>query len=161
MSNTDNKSSGGDDDGDNNNEKQQRNDMITKEIDIILKEFDGLLMDNEYDVEEEANDALRKAAFNIAYTKKYYNVTKDEIIYFPSVSKLIMNAKLIVEGEKYYYDEEDEFPIHYSKLLKTAVSTVFPTKNTTTQKTTDGDNEEGEEEDDEEYMEKLAMDVEI
>ena len=153
MSSTDNKSSSGDDDGDNNNEKQQRNDKITKEIDIILKEFDGLLMDNEYDVEEEANDALRKAAYNIAYTKKYYNVTKDEIIYFPSVSKLIMNAKLIEEGEKYYYDEEDEFPIHYSKLLKTAVSTVFPQN--TTQKTTDG------EEDDEEYMEKLAMDVEI
>ena len=142
-------------------EKQVRSDKITTEFDVILKEFNGLLLDNDYDeLDDEEIVALRTSAMKLAYTKKYYDVSKDEIIYFPSVSKLIMKGTLQEDAEKQYYDEDDddgEFPTHYSKLLKTAVTTVFPKEAGGT--TDDGEQAEGE--DDDEYMEKLAMDVEI
>ena len=153
-------------DDDNDDEKQVRINKITNEFDLIVKEFNGLLLDNEYDeLEDDEIVALRTSALKLAYTKKYYDVSKDEIIYFPSISKLIMKGTLVQDAEKQYYyggedeedDEEDEgneFPTHYSKLLKTAVTTIFP-------KEVGRNGGDGEEEDNDEYMEKLAMDVEI
>jgi hypothetical protein len=129
-------------------EKEKRMTMIDEEIDKILKETQ-LWVEKylEEDFEKEAMDALRTAAKTLAYRKKYYDVTKDEIIYLPSVSSLIMKNALQGEAETCYWEEEDEFPLEYSKALKTVVREQ-------------GMYEEDEEGNDE-YMSKLAQDVEI
>jgi hypothetical protein len=133
-----------------NNEKEKRMTMIEEEIDKILKETQ-LYVEKflEEDFEKQAMDALRTAAKTLAYRKKYYDVTKDEIIYFPSVSSLIMKNALQDEAETCYWEEGDEFPLEYSKALKTVVREQGMY------------NEEDEEGNDEEYMSKLAQDVEI
>jgi hypothetical protein len=130
------------------NEKDKRMTMIEEEVDKILKETQ-LWVEKylEEDFEKEAMDALRTAAKTLAYRKKYYDVTKDEIVYFPSISRLIMKNALQDEAESCYWEEEDEFPLEYSKALKTVVLEQ-------------GLYEEDEEGNDE-YMSKLAQDVDI
>jgi hypothetical protein len=130
------------------NEKDKRMTMIEEEVDKILKETQ-LWVEKylEEDFEKEAMDALRTAAKTLAYRKKYYDVTKDEIVYFPSISRLIMKNALQDEAETCYWEEEDEFPLEYSKALKTVVREQ-------------GLYEEDEEGNDE-YMSKLAQDVDI
>ena len=86
----------------------------------------------------------------LAYVKKYYDVMKDEIVMFPSVSKLILKNDLTIEAENYYYEEDDEFPPEYSKALKTVVRSAAKTEEET----------EIDEENDA-YIEKLATDVDI
>jgi hypothetical protein len=51
---------------------------------------------------------------------------------------------LIEEAEKYYFDEEDEFPMHYTAVLRYTAEVEM------------GDNDV-----DYGYMEKLAMDVDL
>jgi hypothetical protein len=70
---------------------------------------------------------------------------RDKIIYFPSVIKEIMNYNLMEEAEKYYFEEEDEFPMEYSAALRAIASVEM----------------EGQEDVDEEYMESLSQDVDI
>jgi hypothetical protein len=130
-----------------NNEKEKRMIMIEEEIDKILKDTQVWVEKFlEEDFEKEAMDALRTAAKTLAYRKKYYDLSKDEIIYFPSVARLIMKNALQDEAETCYWEEEDEFPLEYSKALKTVVREQGLYKE--------------EEEGDDEYMDKLAQDVE-
>lgn len=69
---------------------------------------------------------------------------------FPSVGKLILKNDLSIEAENYYYEEEDEFPLEYTKALKTVVRSMAKTE------------EEIEiDEENDAYIEKLATDVEI
>lgn len=75
---------------------------------------------------------------------------KDEIVFFPSVGKLILNGNLTEAAENDYYEEEDEWPIEYTKALKTVVRSAAETEEET----------EVDQENDA-YMEKLATDVEI
>ncbi len=133
-------------------EKEHRKTLIADEMESILEGTKDFVYEH-YDEEEfdpVAIDALHKAANLLAYRKKYYNVLKDEIVYFPSVARLVLTADLMEEAEKHYYDEEDEWPIEYTKALKTVVRESDAYKNSNEQ-----------EDDEEEYMEKLATDVEI
>ena len=75
---------------------------------------------------------------------------KDEIVFFPSVGKLIIKGDLTEEAENDYYDEGDEWPLEYTKALKTVVRSAAKTEEETE---VDGENDA--------YMEKLATDVEI
>ncbi|OEU23552.1 hypothetical protein FRACYDRAFT_233726 [Fragilariopsis cylindrus CCMP1102] len=105
--------------------RQKRINMINNEIDSImdnLKEYFGYHMMDELFVTDDIKDVLLKAAYNLAYTKIYYCCIKDKIIYFPSCQELILNYTLMEEAETYYYNSEDEFPIEYSKGLRTVVS---------------------------------------
>jgi hypothetical protein len=126
-------------------EAQKRRKMINDELSKLIKDTE----DNELqdDMEEEAKVALQKAANKICYLKKFYNVISDEVIYFPSVTKTIINYSLIEEAEKHYFEDEDEFPMEYSAALRSyATESIM------------GNDDE---DDDDEYMEKLALDVEI
>ena len=125
-------------------EGEKRKIMIDTELMKIIKDAE----DNELedDFEPEALEALKIAANKICYLKKYYNVIKDEIIYFPSVMKTILNYDLVEEAEKYYFDEEDEFPMQYSAALRSIVAETAA---------------EEDDDDDDDYMAKLAMDVDI
>lgn len=132
-------------------EKEKRIAMIEGEMDQIIKDADAFCLQHlEEDMEEEAIQALNKAAMKLAYRKKYYDVMKDKIVFFPSVSKLIMKADLTEEAEKHYYDEEDEWPLEYTKALKSVVRAAS---------TSEEDTEIDEEND--AYIETLATDVEI
>ena len=105
--------------------RQKRINMINNEIDSImddLKDYFGYHMMDELFVTDDIKDVLLKAAYNLAYTKIYYCCIKDKIIYFPSCQELILNYTLMEEAETYYYNSEDEFPIEYSKGLRTVVS---------------------------------------
>ena len=136
-------------------EKEKRDTIIAGEMKAILEGAADFVMEHyeEDEFEPEAAEALQKAASILAYRKKYYNVVQDKIVYFPSVGRLILKADLIEEAEKYYYDEDDEWPIEYTKALKSVVRAIFAA-NSTSKNVMDED-------EDEEYMEKLATDVEI
>ena len=72
----------------------------------------------------------------------------DTVVYFPSVTRLLMTNKLQEKAEQYYYEDEDEFPAEYSKAFKTVCREkgfVSP--------------EDSAENDD--YMEKLAQDIDL
>jgi len=136
-------------------EREKRNAMIAEEMDWIIKGTKEFVWEHlEEDFEEEAIEALHKAASELAYRKKYYDVCRDEIIYFPSVSRLILRADLTEEAERHYYDEQDEWPLEYTKALKTVVR-----KESAAQKDAAATDDEGGE--DEEYMEKLATYVDL
>mmetsp|Transcript_1114 Transcript_1114/g.1805 ORF Transcript_1114/g.1805 Transcript_1114/m.1805 type:complete len:111 (+) Transcript_1114:2-334(+) len=87
--------------------------------------------------------ALQQAAHKICYVKKYYDVMKDEFLFFPSVAKTIMSYDLMEEADKYYYEEEDELPIDVSAGLRSVATPIA-----------------AEEDVDEEYLSALAADVE-
>ncbi len=136
-------------------EKEKRDTMIADEMKAILKGAAGFVMEHyeEDEFEPEAAEALRKAASILAYRKKYYNVVHDRVVYFPSVGRLILKADLMEEAEKHYYDEHDEWPIVYTKALKSVIRAIYATNSTS--------NNGMDEDEDEDYMEKLATDVEI
>jgi hypothetical protein len=125
-------------------EKAKRKVMIKEELAKIIKETEENELEEE--LEPEAVAALEKAAMIVAYRKKYYDVFKDEFIYFPTVTATFLNYALIEEAEKYYYDEDDEFPMNYSAALRSVAGMSA------------ADNEDDADED---YMERLAMDVDI
>jgi len=132
-------------------EKEKRTKMIQEEFDKIIADADEFCLEHlEEDMDPEAVEALKKAAYKLAYVKKYYDVMKDEIVMFPSVGKLILKNDLSIEAENYYYEEEDEFPLEYTKALKTVVRSLAKTE------------EEIEiDEENDAYIEKLATDVEM
>ena len=134
-------------------EKEKRNTMIADELKAILEGATDFVMEHyeEDEFEPEAAEALQKAASSLAYRKKFYDVVHDKVVYFPSVGRLILKADLMEEAEKHYYDEEDEWPIEYTKALKSVVREIA----------TKESSPEIDEDEDEEYMEKLATDVEI
>lgn len=134
-------------------EKEKRNTMIADELKAILEGATDFVMEHyeEDEFEPEAAEALQKAALSLAYRKKFYDVVHDKVVYFPSVGRLILKADLMEEAEKHYYDEEDEWPIEYTKALKSVVREI----------STKESSSEIDEDEDEEYMEKLATDVEI
>jgi hypothetical protein len=125
-------------------EKAKRKVMIKEELAKIIKETEENELGEE--IEPEALGALKKAALKVAYRKKYYDVFKDEFIYFPTVTATLMNYALIEEAEKYYYDEDDEFPMSYSAALRSVAGMGA------------ADNDDDADED---YMKRLAMDVDI
>jgi hypothetical protein len=132
-------------------EKEKRTAMIQEEFDKIVVQDTQAYVEEvlEDDLEPEAVEALRTAAHKLAYTMKYYDVMKDELIWFPSVPKLIMTNALQMEAELHYWEEEDEFPSEYAKALKTVVREK-------------GHLKEGDEDaENDAYMEKLAQDVEV
>jgi hypothetical protein len=135
-------------------DKEQRKVLIAQELERIFIIQGGGVHEyvqeylEEDEFEAEAITALTKAANELAYVKKYYDVMKDEMIMFPSVPKLIMTNSLQDGAEKYYWEEDDEFPMEYSKCLKTVVRDQ-------------GYKEDDENADNDAYMEKIAQDVEL
>ena len=127
-------------------ERDMRKKMIEEELNKVIKEAEEVEL--EEPIEQEAVDALMKGAMKVAYLKKFYDVMKDEVIYFPDVMTTISNYDLLEEAEKHYYDEDDEFPALYSGALRSVVLQAIANR--------------GEDEDlDLEYMEPLSIDVEL
>jgi TolA-binding protein len=123
-------------------EAEKRNKMIEEELMGLIKEADENELEDPFD--EDSIEAMKKAAYKICYLKKYYDVMKDEFIYFPSVTKTVVNYSLIEEAEKFYYEEEDEYPQDLAIGLRSVASMRLV---------------EEDDDVDEEYMSALAQDV--
>ena len=124
--------------------------LLLKELDTVIKaaeDYCWSILEEEFD--PAAINAIRRAAEELAYKRKYYDVMKDEVLFFPTVTRLIMTNTLMERAELYYYEEDDDaFPPEYSKALKTVCRESGLVKD-----------DESTENDD--YMEKLAQDVDL
>jgi hypothetical protein len=125
-------------------EAEKRRKMIDEELANLVKEANENELEEPFD--EESIEALRKAAHKICYLKKYYDVMKDSVIYFPSVTKTVVDYTLIEEAEKYYYEEEDEYPQDLSIGLRSVATMAVA---------------EDDDDVDEDYMLALSQDVEL
>jgi len=123
-------------------DKEKRIHLIENELRNILKEAVENELGEEF--ESEAVEALEKAAKIVSYKKKFYDVFKDEIIFFHTVAQGIMDMTLIEVAEEHYFEEDDEFPIEYTAALRSVCVSWLCDD--------DGDQE---------YMEKLAVDIDI
>jgi DNA repair exonuclease SbcCD ATPase subunit len=123
-------------------EAEKRKKLIDDELTKLIKEANENELEDPFD--EDSIEALKKAAYQICYLKKYYDVMKDIFIYFPSVAKTAINYTLIEEAEKHYFEEDDEFPQDLSIGLRSVATMAI-----------------SEEDDDldEDYMLALAQDV--
>lgn len=125
-------------------EGEKRKKMIEEELTRLVKKAEETELEEPFD--EDSLEALRKAALKICYLKKFYDVMKDELIFFPSVTTTLVNYSLLEEAEKFYFEEDDEYPQDLAIGLRSVA----------TQALVDADDDT-----DEEYMAKLALDVEI
>jgi hypothetical protein len=137
--------------------------MIDTEMNSILQAVQSYVRTylEEDDLDDEMISALQKAANTLSYRKKYYNVMKDEIVYLPTCSKLILSNDLMEEAEKYYYDDSDEFIPEYCKAVRSVVFDAIMKKDKSKLPNRDDDpdstiTEDDEENDNDELMAKLA-----
>ncbi|CAJ1966456.1 unnamed protein product [Cylindrotheca closterium] len=133
-------------------EATKRQNMIETELNGMIKEMmDSEDFQEEDEMEPESYEAIMKAAKEICYTRKIYDVSADKIVFFPSITKTIVNMDLFEKAEEYYYDEGDEFPMEYSMGLRNVAFEKLEA--------------EGEDDDDEEMdddmMERLSMAVQL
>eukprot|EP00934_Nitzschia_sp_Nitz4_P005458 Nitzschia sp. Nitz4//scaffold138_size62050//18060//20930//NITZ4_006385-RA/size62050-processed-gene-0.59-mRNA-1//-1//CDS//3329535758//5448//frame0 len=117
-----------------------RANMIEEELTRIIRQAEEMELEDE--IEEDAVDALKKGAMEVAYKKQYYDVLNDKMIYLRPVAKTILDYSLIEAAETHYYDEEDEFPMEYSVALRSIAGEMMM-----------------EDELDYDYVEKLATDL--
>ena len=75
---------------------------------------------------DEGVKALKIGADKVAYKKKFYDSTKDEMIIFPTMAECLAGADVYEEAEKYYYDPEDEYPLKYTAALRDIVIDEVP-----------------------------------
>ncbi|KAL3942069.1 MAG: hypothetical protein SGBAC_003665 [Bacillariaceae sp.] len=100
-------------------EAAMRQEKIDAELNGMIEEMmqsDDFCEEDE--MEPESYLAIMRAAKEICYTRKYYDVSADKIIYFPSIIKTIVNNDLFEKAEEFYFDGEDEFPIDYRMALR-------------------------------------------
>lgn len=101
-------------------EAEKRKKMIDEELSKLVKEANENELEDPFD--EDSVEALKKAAYKICYLKKYYDVMKDKFIYFPSVTKTVVDYTLIEEAEKHYFEEDDEYPQDLSIGLRSVAT---------------------------------------
>ena len=125
-----------------------------KRIEMIKSELGNFLLKIEEEeeleepIEEEVVEALHKAAYTVCFVKKYYDVIKDEFLYFPTVRSTILNETLTDKAAECFTGEDDaEFPLEVGIALRSVVTVL-------------GDGDEADDID-LEYMERLALDVDI
>ena len=130
-------------------DKEKRDQLLKEELDkIIALTQDYCWEALEEELEQEAVEAIRKAAQQLAYRRKYYDVMKDQVVFFPTVTRLLMTNVLQEKAEEYYYDDDDEFPPEYAKAFKTVCREKGLVK-------------ESDSQENDEYMEKLAQDLDL
>ena len=126
-------------------ENEKRFKMIDKELKDLIKQADENELEEPFD--EDSIKALTKGALKICYTKKFYDVMNDTMIYFPSVPQTVVDYRLIEEAERFYFDDVDEFPQDLSIGLR-SVATEFILSSQ-------------DDDYDEEYMTAIAQDIAV
>ena len=73
--------------------KQKRVNMIVGEMDTLLEDAQQYIlkhMMDEIDLDEEAKVAVKLAAMECAYTKRYYDIMEDNVVYFQISIRMII-----------------------------------------------------------------------
>jgi len=125
-------------------DSKKRNKMIENELKSLIMQADQKELEEPFD--EDSIEALKKGALKICYRKKYYDVMKDEFIYFPSVAQTIIDYRLMERAETFYFEEEDEYPQELSIGLRSVALELL---------LLEGDDL------DEDYITALAQDIEF
>ncbi|KAL3922617.1 MAG: hypothetical protein SGILL_002111 [Bacillariaceae sp.] len=89
--------------------------LAKSQLDEIVKRAEEQELEEE--LESEVLEAL-EAGLKVCFTKKFYDVLKDEYVYFPTVARSIVDYSLTEEAERHYFEEEDEFPTVYTASLR-------------------------------------------
>jgi hypothetical protein len=97
-------------------QKSKREIRLEKELDEFVKNAEEEELGNR--MRDEGVKALKIAANKFAYRKKYYNMSDDKFVIFPSVTKVLSGSEVYEEAEKYYYDRGDEYPLKYIAALR-------------------------------------------
>jgi len=134
-------------------EAAKRQNRIDTELNGMIKEMmESEDFEEEDEMEPESYEAIMRAAKEICYTRKYYDVSGDKIVFFPSLTKTIVNYDVFEKAEKYYFDEDDEFPSDYSMGLRAVAFERLEAE---------GDDDSDDEEMDDDMMERLSMAVQL
>eukprot|EP00980_Cylindrotheca_fusiformis_P019294 scaffold6614_cov88-Cylindrotheca_fusiformis.AAC.5 len=123
-----------------------RQQLIDDELTAILDQVQKEELEDE-EMEPESKEAIIKAANEICYLKRYYDVMRDEMIIFPSVTQTILNYSLMEQAETHYFEEEDEFPLEYSAALRSIAAL----------KSSEGDDNDDDDGHDDDLMDRLSM----
>ncbi len=105
-------------------EKKVRKIRIQNDLERIIK--DAKKDDIGCKIDDEAIDALTRAANEIVFIKKYYDVDTDMFKYFPSVKNTILNRSLMDRAEDFYFDGVQDFPLDYTSALRASASRFLP-----------------------------------
>merc|ERR1712224_916830 len=76
---------------------KMRKKMTEEELERLVKQTNETELGEDDPIDEDSLEALKKGAMKVCYLKKYYDVMKDEFIYFPSVAKTCLDYSLIEE----------------------------------------------------------------
>jgi hypothetical protein len=90
--------------------------VITQKLDHFIQRAETEELDKE--MREEGKKAIRIAVDKFAYQKKYYDVSRDRVIVFPTVAQCLVRMEVYEEAEKHYYDPCDDYPLKYIAALK-------------------------------------------
>jgi hypothetical protein len=71
-------------------------------------------------IQSEVYSCLKKVVMKLTYTKKFYDVFKDEFIYFPTISHTMLDYTVFEEAEALYGEESNVLPIQYVAALRSA-----------------------------------------
>jgi len=101
-------------------ENEVRKRRIKNDLDCIIIHAEENEIGDE--IEDEAVDALVRAANEIVYIKKYYDVTTDKFQYFPSLKKSILNGSLAERAEDLYFNGDQDFPLDYTSAIQASAA---------------------------------------
>ena len=84
-------------------EREKRRQLIQNELDLIVSTTQRSLTENDQEIEPECVEALGVAANLVAYRRKYYDVSKCEYVYVPSIARCILDGTLLEAAEPHYF----------------------------------------------------------
>ena len=135
-------------------EAAMRQNMIHTELNGMIEEMmKSEDFEDEDEMDPESYEPLMRAAKEICYTRKIYDVSADKIVFFPSVIKTIINYDLFEKAEKYYFEEDDEYPSDYAMSLRAVAFERLEAEQ-------DANGNDDDEMDDD-MMERLSMAVQL
>ena len=101
-------------------EERVRGKRIKNDLESIIKDAEENHLGDK--IQDEATDALLRAANEIVFIKKYYDVDTDIFKYFPSVKNTVLNCSLMERAEDFYFDGVQDFPLDYSSALRASAA---------------------------------------
>ncbi|KAG7336607.1 hypothetical protein IV203_025606 [Nitzschia inconspicua] len=104
-------------------DQQMRKLLIQEELSNLLQRMRKMneAMEDEPELEPEAEEALGIAANRVCYLQKYYDVASCDYVFVPSVAFALMNGSLLDEAAKHYNGKSEEFLVTYAATLGSAV----------------------------------------
>ncbi|VEU42713.1 unnamed protein product [Pseudo-nitzschia multistriata] len=125
-------------------ESELREKMIKDTVKQLIEDSNKYELRPEKPFDDDSAECLLKAALKICHLKKFYDTTKDKIVYFPSPVHACFDYRLMEAAEEFY---EEEYPSDLCRALRNVAFGMIE--------------KEADDDYDEEYMALVATDVEI